>query len=128
MDPRVTRVIARMEATLDGRVSLAELSALVDLSPSRMARLFTRQTGVPPARYLHQLRLGRARVLLERTDLSVPQILACVGLRDQARFARDFHRHHGVTPADVRPRGCTTGLSADIRPGPPRVADGDHET
>jgi AraC family transcriptional regulator len=127
MDQRVTRTIARMEATLDGRVSLADLSALVDLSPSRMTRLFTRETGVAPARYLHRLRLARARVLLERTDLSVTQILACVGLRDQARFARDFHREHGVAPADLRPR-YGTGVSTGARLGPPRVADGNPET
>jgi transcriptional regulator GlxA family with amidase domain len=104
MDPRIGRVIALMEDRLDERLSLGELAAAVRLSPSHMARLFAGQVGVPPARYLHQLRLARARILIERTSLDLAQIMACVGLRDPSHFSRDFRREHGVSPSQLRER------------------------
>jgi transcriptional regulator GlxA family with amidase domain len=123
MDPRVTRVIEMMEAQLDRPVSLADLAAAVNLSPSRMARIFKQHTGKPPARYLHDLRLARARVLLERTYLSVKQVMVCVGLNDPSHFSRDFRRAHGFSPSHLRQRSWAADDFRHARPFEAR-ADG----
>ena len=102
MDPRVAHVLTRMDEALHQPISIAELAANVNLSPSRLSHLFTQQVGMPPARYLHERRLARARVLLERTFLSVKQVMACVGINDPSHFARDFRRLHGVPPSQLR--------------------------
>jgi AraC family transcriptional regulator of arabinose operon len=108
-----------MDETLAAPISVAELAAFVDLSPSRLARLFRQEVGMTPARYLHQLRLARARVLLERTSLTVRQIMACVGLDDAAGFAHDFHREHGLDPHELRQLRWTGRVAAYGRPFPP---------
>ncbi len=102
MDPRIAAVIVRMESTLESAPSVPDLAASVQLSPSRFAHLFRAETGVPPGRYLQTMRMQRARVLLERTFLSVREVMARVGARDPSHFARDFRRFHGVTPSAVR--------------------------
>jgi transcriptional regulator GlxA family with amidase domain len=104
MDPRVAHAIDRMEAAIDRDVPVSELAAAVNLSPSRFAFLFRRETGQPPARYLHQLRMERARVLLERSFLTVKEVMAYVGVNDPSHFSRDFRRHHGVAPTGLRER------------------------
>src|SRR6187200_3620781 len=104
MDPRIARAIARMEEAIDREVPVAELAASVGLSPSRFAYLFRRDTGIPPARYLHTLRMERARLLLERTFLSVKEVMASVGVNDPSHFSRDFRRYHGVPPTGLRTR------------------------
>jgi AraC family transcriptional regulator of arabinose operon len=104
MDPRIAHAIARMEEALDRELFVAELADAVNLSPSRFAYLFRRETGVPPARYLHLLRMERARILLERTFLSVKEVMAFVGVNDPSHFSRDFRRHHGVPPTGLRAR------------------------
>jgi transcriptional regulator GlxA family with amidase domain len=116
MDPRVTRVIDLMEAQLDRPVALTDLAAAVNLSPSRMARVFKQHTGKPPARYLHDLRLARARVLLERTYLSVKQVMTCVGLSDPSHFSRDFRRAHGFSPSHLRQRSWAADAFRNARP------------
>jgi AraC family transcriptional regulator of arabinose operon len=126
MDPRIADVIAHMEQALEQPLTIAGLSAAINLSPSRLAHLFTRETGIAPGRYLHALRMRRARVLLERTFLSVKQVMACVGIHDPSHFARDFRRFHGVPPSAVRqqappPDGVRLGSI-----GPATAADG-HE-
>jgi len=89
MDPRIARAIARMEEAIDRELLVAELAASVSLSP---------------ARYLHTLRMERARLLLERTFLSVKEVMAHVGVNDPSHFSRDFRRHHGVPPTGLRRR------------------------
>jgi len=133
MDPRVTHVIAAMEADLDNRHSIAALAAAVNLSPARLAVLFGRDTGVSPGRYLRALRMERARMLLERTFLTVKEVMAFVGVNDPSHFTRDFRRHHGVAPTRLRQRswadsappyatGQGTRETANERPAPPRRA------
>ena len=112
MDPRVAHAIARMEEAIDRDVPVAELAAAVNLSPSRFAYLFRRDTGVPPARYLHTLRMERARLLLERTFLSVKEVMAHVGINDPSHFSRDFRRYHGVPPTGIRDRGWVADRAA----------------
>ena len=104
MDPRITLAISRMEAAVVGETTPAQLAAAVNLSPSRFAYLFRRDTGVPPARYLHHLRMERARLLLERTSLTVKEVMAFVGVNDPSHFSRDFSRYHGVAPSRLRQR------------------------
>jgi AraC family transcriptional regulator of arabinose operon len=129
MDPRVARIIERMDTVPHQDLPIAELAATVNLSASRFAYLFRRETGLPPARYLHQLRMERARLLLERTCLSVKDVMGYVGINDPSHFSRDFRRHHGVPPTGVRrsaglpSRTAAVGSAAEftdhprIRPG-----------
>ena len=102
MDPRITHVITSMERDLDGRLTIGMLAGAVSLSPSRLTVLFRQETGVTPVRYLRGLRMERARLLLERTFLSVKEVMAFVGVNDPSHFTRDFSRHHGVPPSRLR--------------------------
>jgi AraC-like DNA-binding protein len=102
MDPRIAHVISAMERNLDGRLTIAALAGAVNLSPSRLCVLFRRETGLTPVRYLRALRMERARLLLERTFLSVKEVMAFVGVHDPSHFTRDFSRHHGVAPSRIR--------------------------
>ena len=104
MDPRIAHVIRSMEADIDGRLTVTALAAAVNLSTSRFAALFRAETGVSPARYLRTLRMERARLLLERTFLTVKEVMAFVGVKDPSHFSRDFSRHHGVAPSRLRER------------------------
>ena len=104
MDPRIAHVISSMEVDIDGRLTVAALAAAVNLSPSRLAVLFRSETGVSPGRYLRCLRMERARLLLERTFLTVKEVMAFVGVNDPSHFSRDFSRHYGVAPSRLRER------------------------
>jgi transcriptional regulator GlxA family with amidase domain len=118
MDARIAFVIVRMEQTLEAAPSIPDLAASVNLSPSRFAHLFRQEMGTSPGRYLHTMRMQRARVLLERTFLSVREAMARVGFRDPSHFARDFRRFHGVSPSSVRGKA--------LHPGPAPAALLDH--
>lgn len=109
-DPRITWAVEHLQRRLHEPIEIAALGARVNLSPSRFRHLFTVQTGVGPARYLQQLRLRRARLLIERTFLSVKEVMALVGYSDPSHFSRDFRRVHGVSPSALRGGGVATPL------------------
>ncbi len=71
MDHRVRNVIGFMRANLERQISVSEIAASVQLLPSHLRQLFKTETGTSLARYLKELRLGRAKELLETGFLSV---------------------------------------------------------
>jgi AraC family transcriptional regulator of arabinose operon len=84
------------------RVSVDELAALARLSPSHFAARFKQETGSTPLRYQTQLRMARARELLDTTDLPVGLVADRVGYVDPFYFSRQFRAVHGLTPVAYR--------------------------
>jgi transcriptional regulator GlxA family with amidase domain len=102
VDPRVERTIQRVEEQLHAPVTVRDLAGAVGLSVSRFSRLFREGVGTTPTAYLRARRMMRARILIERTTLSVAEVRAQVGLSDPSHFARDFRNAHGFSPRTLR--------------------------
>ena len=102
MDKRVEKVIQMMRDDVRGELSLAELAQSVNLSVWRLCHIFKSDVGMPPIRYLRQLRMERAKDLLESSFLSVKEIGFQVGLTDESHFVRDFKSTYGHSPALYR--------------------------
>jgi AraC family transcriptional regulator len=101
-DWQLARARDRMLSAVDDSLSLSDLAGDVRLSPFHFARAFKASTGLPPHRYFRQLRIERARSLLETTDLAVAEIAARIGYDDPSYLARLFRKHFGATPAAYR--------------------------
>jgi transcriptional regulator GlxA family with amidase domain len=102
MDRRIQHALAAIHAQLAAPVTIAALARAASLSDSRFAHLFQQEVGTSPARYVHALRMIRARLLIERTFLSVKEVMAQVGCSDPSHFARDFRNFHGLSPSEWR--------------------------
>ena len=125
-DARIAWAAGHLQRHLDRRIRIASLARSVQLSPSRFTHLFRAHTGLSPARYVQDLRLQRARVLLERTFLSVGDVMLLVGYQDPSHFSRDFKRRHGLPPSQIRDHNRATPLHGPgvedgngTMPGPP---------
>jgi len=94
--------MARMQEQLHTQLALRDLAAGIGLSVSTLTRLFRQHTGKTPRLYLHDLRMTRARLLVERTSLAVADVMTQVGISDPSHFARDFRRAHGYSPRTFR--------------------------
>lgn len=79
-------------------------------------RRFRQATGRTPLQYLHQLRVERAKDLLEASDLAIDEIAWQVGYEDTPYFRRLFRRTTGVTPAHYRKAFRTPANIADQIP------------
>ena len=102
MHPRVQRVIDHIQANPHRKLVLPDLARLVGLSRSRLCQEFKNEMGVPIGQYIKALKMQQACELLASTSLSVKEIGATVGMRDQSHFSRDFKRAHDLTPLQYR--------------------------
>lgn len=89
---------------LSERLPVIELARRVSLSPSHFATLFKKQFGVPVLQFQTQLRMARARELLDTTEATVADISASVGYPDSFYFSRQFKSTHGLTATAYRYR------------------------
>lgn len=83
-------------------VSVELMASFCNMSPRNFARKFVEKTKLTPARYLENLRVERARELLETTTLSIEVISSQAGFWREERMRRSFLKVFGVTPTIYR--------------------------
>ncbi|HEY2682442.1 MAG TPA: GlxA family transcriptional regulator [Steroidobacteraceae bacterium] len=103
-DPSLVKAIELMESRLEEPASIEQLCAAVKVSRRRLEREFQRQLKISPQRYYLDLRLQRARTLLQYTKLSVLEVGVATGFRSGAQFCRAYKSWAGVTPSRERQR------------------------
>jgi transcriptional regulator GlxA family with amidase domain len=101
-DPSLVRIIELMEARLEEPTSIQTLCATVHISRRQLEREFQRQLNISPQRYYLNLRLQRARTLLQYTKLSVVEVAVATGFHSSAQFCRSYKSWSGVTPTSDR--------------------------
>lgn len=87
---------------LEKNLSVQVLAQRVAMSVRNFERVFTRETGCTPARYVAQMRVEAARRQLEDTDKSIEQIARHCGFASADLMRRAFSRSIGTTPARYR--------------------------
>jgi AraC family transcriptional regulator of arabinose operon len=96
------RAMSYLRSNLDTEVSVSQLAEMASLSNSHFAALFRRRTGFAVMQYQKQLRMARARELLDTTVMPVADIASAVGYRDPFYFSRQFRAVHGTTALRYR--------------------------
>ncbi|MCS4505389.1 HTH-type transcriptional regulator CdhR [wastewater metagenome] len=120
--PKLEEVVTLMEANLHEPLSLDELAGHARLSRRQLERLFQRYVGCPPARYYMDLRLTRARQLLQQTHMPITDVALACGFVSPPHFTKCYHDHFGHSPSHERQRryerlAGSPGNSS--RPNPP---------
>lgn len=96
-------------ARLSEPVDLAAMARLARMSVRTFTRHFREETGVSPAQWLLTLRVERARLLLETTDLSVDEVARRSGFGTAVSMRQNLRAAVGVAPLAYR---------RTFRPGP----------
>jgi len=90
-------LLAYLHDHMAHRITLHDLAWSTGLTQYAVLRAFRRTMGIPPHRYLTQLRVQRAAQLLRAGHPPVAAAQA-VGFADQSHLNRHFRRLVGVTP------------------------------
>jgi AraC-like DNA-binding protein len=101
-DPGLARLVrGRLD---DDQPTLEALARELGTHPSHLVRVFRREYGLPPHRYVVGRRLDRARRLL-LDGLPISEVAAETGFHDQAHLTRHFRALLGTTPGAFRRTG-----------------------
>ena len=87
---------------LDEELTIEVLAEKASMSPRNFSRVFLRETGITPAKYVEKLRLENARRRLEETRLTLEEISDECGIGSADALRRLFLRHMKTTPGDYR--------------------------
>jgi transcriptional regulator GlxA family with amidase domain len=94
-------LIEWMHANLGSELDVESLARRARQSPRDFHRKFTRVTGETPARFVENLRLEQARVLLSHA-MGLKEIADRTGFGSAVRMSRAFERRFGVKPSMFR--------------------------
>lgn len=97
-DKRVILALEYMNSNLSDRITVADVAAMVALSPSRLEHLFRHHVGIPIRRYLLWARVREALKLMVH-DSPLTQVAQAAGFFDSAHFSRTFRQMIGVAPS-----------------------------
>jgi len=96
--PKLIQIVERMEANLEEPISPSTLARDAGLSTRQLERLFRRYLDRSPKRYYLELRLGKARILLLQTDMSVINVALACGFSSPSHFSKCYRAFYGRTP------------------------------
>lgn len=99
---QMNRLVSRINARGDSRLTVAEMAATVGLSESWFANVFKQTTGKTPLQWQLGRRIGLAQKLLVESELTIADIAAQLGFSDQAHLTKAFRQIAGETPAAWR--------------------------
>lgn len=85
-------------------LSVEALAARAHMSPRNFARVFQRELGKTPARYVERLRIDAARQKLEETGADLERVAVLCGFGSADSMRRSFMRVLKVAPSDYRDR------------------------
>lgn len=85
-------------------LSVERLSEIAGMSPRNFSRVFVRDAGTSPGKFIEELRLEEARRMLESGGESVERIAALAGFGSIDSLQRHFSLSYGTTPTEYRSR------------------------
>ena len=85
-------------------IHTGELARASGISETYLKRLFGERFGVPPKKYIIQMKINHAAELLRLGRYTVTQISDMSGFSDSGFFSRQFKKYMGISPSDFAKR------------------------
>ena len=98
LDPRITKVLTKIQTSDDLRISLDMAAAMAFLSPSRFAHLFRNQLGLPFSRYMLWRKMTRAMLAIG-SERTIADAAHAADFADAAHLTRTFYQMVGMAPS-----------------------------
>lgn len=109
----------------EAELGVDALARHVAMSPRNFARVFQREVGATPARFVEEVRIEAARRRLEESDSDVEQVAASCGFGTAETLRRAFVRRLRVSPSGYRERFRGPGPRRSGAPDEPSADSSD---
>ena len=82
------------------KIKTQDLAKAAGISVTYLKKLFGERFGVPPKRYIIQLKINYAEELLRLNEYSIAEIAAMSGYSDVAFFSKQFKEYTNISPSE----------------------------
>ena len=108
----IKQAINYIDEHLTDDMTLETIAESVHSNASYLSRIFKKEVGTSVITYITDLRIKKAKDLLEHSDLKTFEISDAVGIHDPAYFSVLFKKYTGMSPKSYRNKAdslCPTG-------------------
>lgn len=84
------------------RITIKELAEYLGLSESYLSKLFHKEMGVPISQYILDLKIEKAKNLLQFSEYTIVEISNYLSFSSQSHFIQVFQKKTGLTPHKYR--------------------------
>ncbi len=86
----------------DSNLDIPQLARNLAMSRTQLYRKIKALTGQSPSIFIRNIRLQKAKELLQTTELNISEIAYETGFSDLSHFSRSFKDAFGVSPSDLK--------------------------
>ena len=97
--PVLSQAVSMIAANLGRDLSAAEMARRLNVSPRHLQRLFKQHMGCTLAHFAQELRLKRAKQLLQQMHMRVADVAEICGFSSPAYFSTTYSRFFGNPPS-----------------------------
>lgn len=101
-NPIIQKAIEFINEHIAEDITLEQTAKAVQVSSFYLSKLFKEEKNQNYITYLTDLRMEKARELLQQGHISIKEVSAATGFNDQNYFSRIFRNKFGVTPTEFR--------------------------
>jgi AraC-like DNA-binding protein len=102
MQDRFQGILNYMSSRLEEKITRDGLASIIHLHPNYFDRIFNKYYRLTPMQMLRNLRLKKAKDLLETTDSTLETIASQCGLVDATYLSKVFSKQYEMTPGKYR--------------------------
>jgi transcriptional regulator GlxA family with amidase domain len=97
-DSTYSNLLAWIDNNIDQVINVVDMARYMGMTERTFYRKFTAAFNTTPSKYIEEVKLERAKQLLEKM-LSVSQVAEAVGFKSESAFRARFESRFGLTPA-----------------------------
>jgi AraC-like DNA-binding protein len=98
INPIIEKAVVFMHANITESCDFSKFARGHGMSPHNFRRVFKNITGLPPLQYFLELKINKAKEMLEHERHSVKEIAHILGFDDPYYFSRIFRKKTGIPP------------------------------
>ena len=98
---RFSSVLRYIDKNLGKPIYMKELADIMGITEKYFITHFKNVIGIPPSRYILELRMKKALEYLHENRFSVKEVAAMVGYDDPYTFSKTFKKTYGIAPSQI---------------------------
>lgn len=103
-DMQLALAIQHINKNISKKITLEELSQITSYSIPHLRRLFYKKFKLSPLNFIIQLKIERAKEIIEIEDLPVSEVALICGFENSSYFIKQFKKLTGITPKEYKLR------------------------
>lgn len=109
----IQAVLGHIAGHPEGELGVETLAELANMSSRNFVRVFTREVGLTPGKFVELSRIEAARSHLEQSALPIGEVAKRCGYKTSDGMRASFDRNLGVGPSEYRRRFATFAANPD---------------